>query len=75
MASSLLKKALNAVRIERSEAESKYEWPAINYLARFDFAPVALRSARTENFNKLLVQNPRSGAFMGEKLVMQIACF
>ena len=42
------------VRIERSEAESKYEWPAINYLARFDFAPVALRSARTENFNKLL---------------------
>jgi hypothetical protein len=52
---SLLKKAWKAVRIERSEAESKYEWPAINYLARFDFSPVALRSARTENFNKLLM--------------------
>ncbi|MBI2509398.1 MAG: hypothetical protein HYV99_05365 [Betaproteobacteria bacterium] len=39
--SSLLKKAWKAVRIERSEAESKYEWPAINDLARFDFAPVA----------------------------------
>ena len=33
---------------------AKHERPSINHLARFDFAPVALRSARTGNFNKLL---------------------
>jgi len=52
---SSLKFAETSVRVERSEAKSKYELRSITYLARFDFAPTALRSARTENFNELLI--------------------
>jgi hypothetical protein len=62
MFNSLLKLSLKAVRVERSEAKSKHERPSINHLARFDFAPAALHSARTGNFNKLLNLKAASAA-------------